>query len=152
MKTFLSLLALTFAVGCSSITPSVVRLGVGTGVAYGVQKYPEALPEVKIAAEVICSAAHGTDISPTNIVAAIRLADPNISTDATLIVNGALVLYIGVWNSYGASAVNNNPKIRPYLEATCDGLTDVLATAGRRSFRMRSPKDWPLVKPIVIEP
>lgn len=143
---------LTLLAGCSttatdpsSINPIVVRLGVSTGVTYGLSKYPQAVPGVRIAGEVICSAATGTNLSPDNLIAAIQGVSTNITPETTLIVNGALVLYIGIWNSYGQSALTNQPALRLYLQATCSGILDGLASSGRR-VPESAAQTWPLLR------
>jgi hypothetical protein len=108
------LIILPLLAGCSTtsvISPAVVQQGVATGVSYGVLKYPQAVPELRIASEVICSAANSTNLSPAVVVSAVQAADPNLTPETTLIINGALVLYIGIWDSYGAKALDNQPDI-----------------------------------------
>lgn len=154
----LSLVALAFStllVGCkgpsSEIGPPMVRLGVSTGATYALMEHPEALPAVRASADVICSQAAGTNLSPTSVVAAIN-AYTKQTPESILIVNSALGLYTLVWNGYGAEAVKNDPLLRTYLQATCDGLQDALAgqaSASRNapSFGAAPPGSvvWPLV-------
>lgn len=149
-KTLLSLSLIPAIFGCSTggnsnLAPSLVRIGVSTGVAYGTVQYPKSVPGVRIAGEVICSAANGTNLSPTSVIEAIRAASPNISPETTLIVNGALVLYIGVWNSYGQNAMGNLPDLKLYLKATCDGINDGLLTPVTKSSPT-APTAWPLLR------
>lgn len=132
-------------VGNNNLAPSLVRVGVATGVAYGVMKYPASAPGVRIAGEVVCSAANGTNLSPASVIEAINAVSPNISPETTLIVNGALVLYIGVWNSYGQGAVSNAPNLKLYLKATCDGINDGLHTPARTTARPAT-EIWPLLR------
>ncbi len=140
------LLALALVAGCKTgsnqiISPALVQAGVATGVSYGVVKYPTAIPYLRAADSIICSAANGTNIAPSEIVAAIEAAGLTKTPESVLILNGALTLYIGVWQSYGADAVNNVPTIKLYLQATCNGITDGLG--GARS--VRNEAKWPVV-------
>lgn len=132
-------------VGNNNLAPSLVRVGVSTTVAYGALKYPQSVPGVRIASEVICSAANGTNLSPASVIDAIHAASPTISAETTLIVNGALVLYIGVWNSYGKSAVSNAPNLKLYLQATCDGIKDGLQTQ-TPARETTAAENWPLLR------
>lgn len=151
-KALLSLALIPALFGCSTggnnnLAPSLVRVGVATGVSYGALKYPKSVPGVRIAGEVICSAANGTNLSPASVIEAIHAASPNISPETTLIVNGALVLYIGVWNSYGQSAVNNQPNLKLYLKATCDGINDgLLPQSAAKASTESSTMSWPLLR------
>lgn len=131
--------------GCSSvkqISPAVVRQGAATIVGYAAVKYPQAMPEVKLAGEVICSAANSTNLNPSAVVADINKIT-TLSPEAVLIVNSALTLYIGVWSSYGTAAVNNSPALQSYLEATCMGINDGLGANGLR--RTADKTAWPVV-------
>ena len=124
-----ALLALAVSlVGCkSAIAPSVVRLGVGAGASYSLLKYPEAAPAVKASAAIICSQANSTNLSPEAVYAAVD-AYKEKTPESVLIVNTALGMYTLVWNGYGQTAVSNNPAFKLYLEATCGGLMDAVAT------------------------
>jgi hypothetical protein len=142
---FALVLAIT---GCKStiptITPALVQQGVTTLVQYGVQKEPAAKPGVQAAALVICSAANGTNLSPSQVVADIGKINPSLNTPtAVLIENSALTLYVGVWESYGADAVNRSPQLKLYLQATCVGMNAGLGnTAAIRS----TENPWPLIR------
>jgi hypothetical protein len=145
---------LTFTTGCtfikSNVTPAVVQQGVATGVIYAVQKYPTAVPYLQAAAPIICMTANGTNFDPAQIVAAIEKSDagPLKTPEAVLILNGALTLYIGIWDSYGADAVNRSPDLKLYLQATCNGMNAGLAGApmlARPGVSATAP-EWPLIK------
>ncbi len=116
-----------------------------TLVQYGVQKEPSAIPGVRAAGAVICSAADGTNLSPAQVVADIGSISPSLNTPtAILIENSALTLYIGVWDSYGADAVNRSPELKLYLQATCAGIN---AGLGTTALTATAPKNaWPMVK------
>lgn len=142
-------------VGCksSAIAPSVLRLGVGAGASYSLLKYPEAAPAVKASAAIICSQASNTNLSPEAVYAAVD-AYKEKTPESVLIVNSALSLYTLIWNGYGATAVTNNPQFKLYLEATCGGLTDAVATipivpsSNTLSILRAAPpvsKQWPQV-------
>lgn len=149
MKTIicLALSACLLTCGCSTITgkltPPVVQQGVATGVSYSTAKYPTAIPYVRAAGEVICSAANGTNLSPAAVVAAVESSNATFlkTPEGVLILNSALTLYIGVWESYGAEAVNNAPVLKTYLQATCDGINQGLVG---RTREVRGV--WPIIK------
>lgn len=152
IKLIVPIIALTFAVGCSSIkiSPSTVQQGVATGVSYSVIKYPQVVPYLRAADDLICSAANGTNISPAQVIAAIERA-PSAAVlktpEGVLILNAALTLYVGVWESYGVNAVNNAPTLQLYLKATCSGIAEGLPSAsGNLTARRVSETGWPLVK------
>lgn len=136
-------------VGCKSpIGPGVVRLGVSSGASYSLLKYPQAAPAVKASADIICAQAGGTNLAPASIYAAVD-AYSQKTPESVLIVNSALSLYTLLWNGYGASAVNNLPQLKLYLEATCGGLTDAVGTiptpTAAPAMLRAAPvnKDWP---------
>jgi len=155
MKKTLSLLSLAVLavglVGCGTtgtqIGPPMVRLGVSTGASYGLLKHPQALPAVKASADIICSQAAGTNLAPANVVAAINTYTEQ-TPESVLIVNSALSLYTLVWNGYGAEAVKNTPALQTYLQATCDGLQDALASQPTSGVTRNAPPNpaWPLVR------
>jgi hypothetical protein len=143
--------------GCSSvgnyITPAVVQEGVAAGVQAGVQYYPQSLPYLEAAAPIICTAANGTNFDPAVIVADLQSA-PQLQSlatpEGTLILNGALALYIGIWDSYGESSVTNNAQLQAYLQATCNGFNEGLANTNPIVLLKRGavkPHPWPLVRP-----
>lgn len=122
--------ALLLATGCSNLkllTPAVVKQGVTTGVALAATQYPNTVPELHLAADVICQTANSADLSPTNVISKINQIT-DLSPASVFAINAALTLYIGVWDSYGAAAVNNQPVLRTYLQATCDGFNAGLGT------------------------
>lgn len=150
LKQFLILAPLCLAlVGCSSVgklTPALVQQGVATGVSYGVVKYPTAIPYLKVAGAVICSAANGTNLAPAEVIAAVEASNAGAlkTPEAVLILNGALTLYVGIWESYGADALSEHAKLQLYLQATCSGIHDGLPEGSRR--RVIDPRlNWPLV-------
>lgn len=158
MKKFVSLIgapllfiALLFVTGCSTtqpnISPALVQQGVFTVAAYTVAKEPAVVPYLNAATPVICSAAQGTNgIDPASVVAAIEaspLASQLKTPEAVLALNGALTLYIGVWDSYGGKV--DLAAMQPYLQATCNGLT--LALPAAKSKPAKTAKaSWPLVR------
>jgi len=138
MKTKLSILiglacGLALFTGCSTVVlrPGNVEQGVSTGVSLAVVKYPEAIPYLQAAAPVICSAAHGTNLAPAQVAAAIQESDAAAfrNPNAVMILNVAMSLYVGLWERYGTKAVDKSDKLRSYLEATCAGITKGLIAA-----------------------
>lgn len=148
--------------GCASspvkITPALVQQGVATGVAYSTAKYPQAVPYLKAADLVICSASEGTNLAPSEVVAAIESSDAAAlkTPEAVLILNTALTLYTGVWDAYGADALNNQPDLKLYLQATCAGISDglppislptpITPMMAKRIVDSRGNPNWPHVK------
>lgn len=157
MKRFLpsiALIALLAVTGCgtvkSVVTPAVVQSGVSTGVRFGVSKYPTAIPAVRIATEVICSAANGTNVSPAEIVAAIEKSSfENLKTpEAIFITQGIVNAYTIVWNSFASDAVSQSEAL-PYLQAVCNGGRDGLSGLGAAATGARSfgkPMHWPQLR------
>jgi hypothetical protein len=142
-----------FGTGCgttgggSAMSPAVVRVGVATGVAYSAAKYTNAVPYIRAATPVICSVANGTNLAPGDVIRAVELSDATAlkTPEGVLILNAAMLLYTGVWQSYGSNAVANAPTLKLYLQATCDGLHDGLpgqsdATRASKSARVQ---EWP---------
>lgn len=137
--------------GCAGtrplITPGMLQQGVGSAVAYGVHKYPGARPFVSAAQPIICSASEGTNLAPAEVVAALEDANVLRTPESVFIVNSALLLYEGIYNAFGADAVDNSEQLRSYLHATCLGIglgigegvpTDIMASPQRAN--------WPQVK------
>lgn len=128
MKTIASLLlglALFFTVGCKSpaLTKGVVRTSVATGVGFGVIQHPSAIPYLRAAAPVVCAAAHGTNISPAEVVAELAKSDAEKlkTQEGVLLINGALSLYMTLFDEYGDD-LENMPLLQAYLEGTCEGI------------------------------
>lgn len=145
--------AANLVTGCSSvtnqITPAVVQQGVATGVSYAVAKYPTAIPYLEAAAPIICSAANGTNLNPAQVVAAIESSPAAAlkTPEAVLILNGALTLYIAVWDSYGSNALASSTAIQPYLAATCAGIDEALPASTNAPAMKVAPLVyiWPVV-------
>ena len=131
----------------SQISPALVQQGVFTLTAYAVAKEPASVPYLKAAAPLICAAASGTNgLSPEAVVAAIEaspLASQLKTPEATLALNGALMLYIGIWDSYGTNV--DLTAMQPYLLATCLGLSAALPPSPA-SLKSAPRVSWPLVR------
>lgn len=119
------LLGFLMLTGCKSptVTKGVVRTTVATGVGFGVLKSPTAIPYLRASAPVVCSAAHGTNIAPVEVIAALEGSDARFlkTPEGTLIMNGALSLYMTLFDEYGAS-IKNLPLLQSYLEGVCEGI------------------------------
>lgn len=148
MKRFLipvSLLVLIAVTGCSSVkstlTPAVLQSGVSAGVRFSLAKYPSATPAVRVATEVICSAANGTNISPAVIVAAIESSSyESLKTpEAVFITQGIVTLYSAAWNSFASDAVAQSEAL-PYLQAVCNGGREGLAGFSTAASRAVAPR------------
>jgi hypothetical protein len=140
-----------FVTGCtgpnSQISTALVQQGVFTFASYAVAKNPTIKPYLAAATPVICSAATGTNgLSPEAVVAAIEaspIASQLKTPEAMLALNGVMMLYIGIWDSYGTSV--NLTTMQPYLLATCNGLTAALP-ANPVSSKASKKINWPLVR------
>lgn len=150
-------LAVSLTTGCSTIsnliTPTIIQDGVSAGVQAGVQYYPECRPYLEAAAPIICTAANGTNFDPAVIVADLQSA-PQLQSlatpEGTMILNGALTLYIGIWDSFGESAVTNNAQLQADLQATCNGFNSGLGNTNPIVLMKRNAaklEPWPLVRP-----
>ena len=130
----ITLLALVLVAGCgttSLISPLIVEQGVATGVSYSVAQYPAAVPYLKAVAPIVCSEAANTNLAPAQVVAAIEsstAASALKTPEGVLILNGALLLYTGVWESYGSNTVASSAVLQTYLQATCNGMNEGLGT------------------------
>lgn len=112
--------------GCatnSSVGPALLRLGVSSTAGYSLMKNPSALPGVQAGASVVCAAAHGTNVSPASIVAALD-AYGQRTPEAVFILNSAIGAYNIVYNGLSST---NATSASPYALALCDGLNDALA-------------------------
>lgn len=157
MKRFLAPLALILLLaitGCGTvgkvITPGTVQSGTSAGVRFGLTKYPSATPAVRVAVEVICSAANGTNVSPTEIVSAIESSNyENLKTpEAIFITQGIITLYSSAWNSFASDAVAQSEAL-PYLQAICNGGRDGLSgipTAAIASRVSGQKLNWPQMR------
>ena len=125
----------TFATGCKTpaMTQAIVQTTVATGVAFGIQKSPQAIPYLKAATPIVCSAASGTNISPAEVISAIESAniDGLKTPEAVIIMNGALSLYVVLYEEYGIDAIKNQAQLKAYLQGTCNGLE--LGLTGRNA-------------------
>lgn len=149
-----ALLAVIVLTGCgtvkSVVTPPIVQSGVAAGVRFGLTKYPSATPAVRVAVEVICSAANGTNVSPTEIVAAIESSNyENLKTaEAIFITQGIITLYSTAWNSFASDAIAQSEAL-PYLQAVCNGGRDGLSgipTAAIGSRVSGQKLNWPQMR------
>ena len=146
----LSLLTATLILsGCSSsrplLSPAMLQSGVKSVVTYGVAKYPTAIPYVRAVEPIVCSAAAGTNLAPAEVVEAISAAGVLQTPESVFIINSALLLYQGIYNAFGADAVNQSVLLREYLNATCVGIgqglpPDAVVAAGRSQWPMVA---WP---------
>lgn len=117
--------------GCSvipKITPALVQSQVHNVVAFGVEKAPQAIPELRIADNVICAAAAGTNVEPSSIVTNLELAGviSANSPEAVLIANSAIGIYDGIFQSFGSNWVANTTLLQQYLQAVCSGINEGL--------------------------
>lgn len=133
MKRLIPLLAVALCAGlltgCKS-TPLPMQKAlyvttVSTGVALGVDKYPTALPFLRVAEPIICAAGNGTNVTPAEIVAALTnspAANAVATREGQAIMNGVIAIYIGVFESYGADYVAHHEQLSNYLKWTCEAV------------------------------
>lgn len=118
-------LSLLLAAGCRSpgLTKSMVQTAVSTGVGFGVIKEPRAIPYLRAAVPVVCSAAAGTNLSPAQIVAALEKssAEGLKTPEAVIIMNGVIGIYTAIFEAYGAD-IKDRPYLKAALEGTCEGM------------------------------
>jgi hypothetical protein len=141
----------SLSLGCKTASnpalgPATVRLGVSSTASYALLEYPQAGPAISASAAVICSQAQGTNLAPSAIVSAVNNY-VRLTPESALIVNSAINFYTLIWQSYGETAVKNSPRLRTYLQATCDGLNDALAYVTNTNMVKSGTKPvaWPLV-------
>lgn len=143
----LMLLSVVVLCGCASnkpiLSPALVQAGVSAAVGYGAAKYPQAVPYVRAAEPVICAASESTNLAPAEVVLAIQQAGVLKTPESVLIVNSALLLYSGIYNAFGADAVNQNELLQAYLKATCYGIGQGLPV---NPAEAPSNANWPQVK------
>lgn len=120
-------LPMLFMAGCSSLDPGVTRQGVSTLTRAGLLYNPKYEPAIRIAGEAICAAANGTNVSPAAVIAQIHASETKpLEPGEALLIDGILMVYTGVWNFLGADQVANSPDLKLHLQATCEGIRDVL--------------------------
>lgn len=133
MKTLIPLLLLALTVGCKSpgLTKTMVQTAVATGVTFGVMKEPRAIPYLRASVPVICSAAHGTNLNPAEIVAALENSPAGglKTPQSILIMNGIIGIYTGVYEAYGQD-IDDRPFLQAALDGTCEGLKQGLPPEG----------------------
>lgn len=116
---------LSFTVGCRSpgLTKTIVQTAVATGVGFGVLEEPNAIPYLRASAPVICSAAHGTNLSPAEVVEALESSPASKlkTPEAVLIMNGVIGIYTGIWETYGGD-IDDRPFLQAGLEGACEGI------------------------------
>lgn len=115
---------------------------VSTGVAFGVEKYPTALPYLRVAEPIICAAGNGTNITPAEIVAALQnspAANAVATREGKVIMNGVIAIYIGVFESYGTDYVAHHEQLSNYLKWTCEAMGMGLPQTNAASAMRRKP-------------
>jgi len=127
MKTFLSLLSLcVLLVGCSTVTPLQVQNSVSDAVRVGLDIYPQAEPEVRIAGNVVCAEVGKTNVSLASIVKDLEAAGIN-TKEAKAVVDGAVLAFNALMNLLNIH--DHLEKQQPYLDAFCLGIRDALPQA-----------------------
>ena len=151
LQTRIALLLLPLAIaisGCTTNNPglnaALLKTAVSTAAGYELATHPAAIPAFKTAALVVCAAAHGTNVSPAEIVAAIQAQSGGMTPETVVIVNGAINLYE---LAYWAVSPTNSPN--PYALALCEGMNEAAMIASLPASRSRNavpqnPK-WPKV-------
>ena len=129
-----AVLCLPIVTGCKTgpLAKSLYVTSVSTGVALGVQRYPETRLYLQVATPIICAQASSTNVTPEQIIKALGdspEATAAASPQGKLILNGALVLYFGIFDAIG---IQNMPVLQNYLSWTCEALTLGLPAANAR--------------------
>jgi hypothetical protein len=144
MKFLIALALLTaslFMVGCKTasplLTPAALTSEVSQGIQIGLDVDPAAAPDVALARDVVCAAAVSTNVSTATIVSNLESAGIT-NSNSKIIIDGALLLYDGVYNLIGT---NNAGVVQPYTTALCDGFTAGLSpvTATAKASRKLLP-------------
>jgi hypothetical protein len=128
--TTLALLTVSlFLVGCSTVTPLITPAALTTevslGIRVGLDVSPSSAPDVATARDMICWSASITNTDPAAIVAWLQ-GSGITNSNSKLIVDGALLVYEGVWTALGT---NTTDQVEPYLVALCAGFTAGLPPA-----------------------
>lgn len=127
----------TTGTGANPMTTAALTAAVSLGESFALEQHPEAVPFVRAGADVVCSAANGTNIAPADIVAAMTAA--NITNDtAKLILNGSIAIYDTVFAFIGTNGIQSQPALQDYTKALCAGMEQGLPTAGRAARMARS--------------
>lgn len=130
------------AVGCKSnsvplpMQKALYVTTVSTGVAFGVERYPEVTPYLRVAQPIICAAGNGTNITPDEIVSALTnspAANAVATKEGKAIMNGVIAIYYGVFESYGNDWVNEQEQLKNYLQWTCEAVGLGLPPAGQNA-------------------
>lgn len=125
--------------GCANTKPSsgnavalaVFQIGVSTAAAVTLHKHPEATSGVRLAADVICASAHGTNVSPAAIVNDLDHSWTHGDYDWLIVkeaVNAYNLIYFSLADTNAAA---------PWLLATCAALneaTEFTPTAAARAY------------------
>ena len=141
VTTLALLTASLFMVGCSTVapllTPAALTSEVSQGIKIGLDVYPAAATDVALARDVVCAAAVSTNVSTATIVSNLESAGIT-NSNSKIIIDGALLLYDGVYNLIGT---NNTGVVQPYTTALCDGFTAGLSpvTATAKASRKLLP-------------
>lgn len=148
MKIIYSMLAAVvltlIASGCAVTNPNApmthaaFSAAVTLGERFILEAHPEAVPHVRIATAVICSAATGSNVQPAQIVAALTEAGIT-NAHAKDVINVGIALYNVVFASYGADWVNNQPTLKLYMQDLCNGLTAGLPPESQALARKQLP-------------
>jgi hypothetical protein len=119
MKRLLFLTAILSLTGCKTskvLGPALLQSAVASVSTAALFKHPEAVADVRAAADVICASVNNTNVSPDQIVADLNANGP-LKRTTWLIVNSAITTFSLVY----ASLANTN-QAGPYGLALCAGL------------------------------
>ena len=130
MKHLILILALsiTFLSGCGTTGQNVIPFPlvtsvVASGVSDAILIDPSSKPLLDIAGGVICEQSKGTNVNAADLVSKLESAGVLSASNkvAVAVVNNALFIYDGVFQTYGLS-VSNTPVLQGYLGAICSGF------------------------------
>lgn len=134
-------------VGCKNSSPLTYSLATSTIVSYGLRNSPQTAGYLRDVQPVVCAAANGTNLSPAQIVTAIKESGIDDSAEGRLIVDGVLLIYISAFDSLGSKT--NVAAVAPYSHAIfCEGFEWGLAGAPTAIKARNVPPAravWPLL-------
>lgn len=119
---------------------------VSSGVAIGVDKYPEVVPYLRVANPIICAAGNGTNVTPVEIISALTnspAANAVATKEGKLILNGALNLYVSMFESYGTDWITKQEQLKEVLGWTCDAINQGLPAPTNALMRAAKVKQLP---------
>ena len=126
----------------SQLGPPLLETGVYAAAYAAGHNSASAVPPLRVAASVFCAAANGTNVTPSDITAALEASlrkNPSLGAFVPVVVNLYSAAYNGLADKSAVAA-------SPYLDAVCSGINSALLVLGPVDgvnaplARARSPK------------